>query len=299
LPPFAVITATTDRQELGVSFTKRLLQHVLKHSPALYRVASKAYALRTLRLRVFDSSTQRLTNLCTKALHPDSLELTKTAAAYNDIIDDLIAYTGFSAEELVPRLRRDPEYHFESEFEWYKPQSETELTWFYRCSSDYLFGNATHAYNPKLDIITQGKVLDYGAGVGSNTIGLAKRGIEVDFLEVSCLQSDFINFRANRHNLKNIRQVLPYHNGRFDPVLCIREQYDAIVAMDVFEHIPNYHIVVAHLIRRLNPGGIIIEQSPFEPSADDIAIHLRPSLPLEEAMVGMQRIDKGIWKKKS
>ena len=163
----------------------------------------------------------------------------------------------------------------------------------------YLFGNATHAYNPKLDIITQGKVLDYGAGVGSNTIGLAKRGIEVDFLEVSCLQSDFINFRAKRHNLENIHQVLPYHNGRFDPVLCITDQYDAIVAMDVFEHIPNYHVVVAHLIGRLKPGGIIIEQSPFEPLADDIAIHVRPSLPLEEARVGTERIDKGIWKKKS
>ena len=278
---------------------KRLLQNLLQRRPLLYRIASKAYELRTFRIRLIDSSTQRLVKLCTKALHSDSLELTKTAAAYNDIIDDLIAYTGFSMEELVPRLRRDPQYHFESEFEWYKPQSQTELTWFYRCSSNYLFGNATHAYNPKLDIITQGKVLDYGAGVGSNTIGLAKRGIEVDFLEVSSLQSDFINFRATCHNLKNIHQVLPYHNGRFDPVLCITDQYDAIAAMDVFEHIPNYHVVLAHLIGRLKPGGLIVEQSPFEAHADDIAIHLRAVLPLEKAMVGMEKIGEGVWKKKS
>jgi 2-polyprenyl-3-methyl-5-hydroxy-6-metoxy-1,4-benzoquinol methylase len=81
--------------------------------------------------------------------------------------------------------------------------------------------------------------------------------------------------------------------------LCITDQYDAIVAMDVFEHIPNYHVVLAHLIGRLKPAGLIVEQSPFEAHADDIAIHLPAILPLEEAMVGMEKIGEGVWKKKS
>ena len=85
---------------------------------------------------------------------------------YNGIVDDLVAYTGFSREKLVPYLLRCPEKHFESEFNWFKPKDELELTWFYRCSSAYLFANAIHPYVSKLDIIRQGKVLDYGAGAG-------------------------------------------------------------------------------------------------------------------------------------
>jgi 2-polyprenyl-3-methyl-5-hydroxy-6-metoxy-1,4-benzoquinol methylase len=180
-----------------------------------------------------------------------------------------------------------------------RAKNQQELAWFYRCSSAYLFANAVHPYLSALDTITEGKVLDYGAGIGCNTIGLAKRGIDVDFLEISRLQADFINFRVERHKLTNVREVRPYYDGKFDPLSCIREQYDNIIAMDVLEHIPNYHIVVSHFVEKLKPGGMIIENSQFDPSASDIAIHLRPSVPLEEAMVGMERIDRGIWKKKS
>lgn len=228
-----------------------------------------------------------------------ALEEAEIGADYNDIVDDLVAYTGFSREMLLPYLLRYPERHFESEFNWYHPTNELELTWFYRCNAAYLFANSIHPYASQLDAINQGRVLDYGAGIGCNTIGLAKKGIEVDFLEINRLQADFINFRAERHKLKNIREVLPYDEGRFDPVRCIKGKYDAIVAMDVLEHIPKYHVLVKHFIENLKLGGIIVENSPFDPLAADIAIHVRPDVPLQEAMAGMERIDVGIWKKKS
>lgn len=270
---------------------KQMLKEILAKSPTLYRIIRKAYYLRSFRVRVVE--------LCGNTLGNERLEQIDNNVSYNDIISDLVAYTGFQEEKLLPYLLRYPRLHFESEFNWVDPKDELELTWFYRTNVGYFWGNSMRPYVPKLDIITQGKILDYGAGIGCNTIGLAKRGVEVDYLEINRLQADFIKFRAERHKLNNVKEVKPYSAGKFDPVLCIVEQYDAIIAMDVLEHIPNYHVVVEHFIKRLKPSGLIIENSPFDPFAADIALHIRPSLPLEEVMIGMERIDEGIWKKKS
>lgn len=43
--------------------------------------------------------------------------------------------------------------------------------------------------------------------------------------------------------------------------------------------------------------GLLVENSPFGRLASSVALHLRPSLPLDEAMVGTVGIDRGIWKK--
>jgi len=267
------------------------LKKILQGNPRLYRTVKKAYSLLALRTCIVMLSGNKLPerHLIELRDNPD----------YHGIIDDLVAYTGFSAEELAPYLLRHPRKHFQSEFEWFNPKNERELTWFYRANSAYLFGNAGEAYVRTLDIITQGKTLDFGAGAGRNTIGLAKRGLNVDFLEVNPLQADFIKFRAERHHLQNVSEIPPYHDGKFDPISCITEHYDAIIAMDVLEHIPDYHRFVAHFIERLNPGGLIVENSPFDPDAAAIAIHLRPRIPLEEAMAGMERVDRGVWRKKS
>lgn len=119
----------------------------------------------------------------------------------------------------------------------------------------------------------------------------------MDFVEIGRLQADFLRFRAQRQQLSNLREVPPYHEGRFDPLACITATYDAIVAIDVLEHIPDYHLVVRHFIEHLRPGGFILENSPFHPEAEAIAIHVAASVPLEQAMSGMQKLAPGVWQK--
>jgi 2-polyprenyl-3-methyl-5-hydroxy-6-metoxy-1,4-benzoquinol methylase len=269
---------------------RRYLIKYIEKKPTLYHIARKVYMLLSLRYRFVLLSGNTLPNA-----HLDGLE---NSERYNGIVDDLVAYTGFSHDKLSRYILRHRKNHFESEFNWFAPKDEQELSWFYRCSSAYLFANAIHPYISSLDIIKDGKVLDYGAGAGCNTIGLAKRGIKVDFLEICRLQADFIKFRAKRHSLNNIREIRPYHAGKFDPLSCLKGTYDAVLALDVLEHIPNYHLAVRQFVAILKPGGMILENSAFDQNADPIAIHLRPSIPLEAAMIGMERAGKGIWKKK-
>lgn len=269
---------------------RQILKRLLVKNPDLFNLAQNIHRSLTTRCRAVELSTNTLPEKMIREI--------KENPYYYDILNDLIAYTGFSPENLRHYILRYPEKHFESEFNWYNPKDSVELGWFYRCSSGYLFANSAHHYQEVLNTIKEGRVLDYGAGTGCNTIGLAMRGVQVDFLEISRIQADFINFRAYRRKLKNIREILPYHDGKFDAIRCVTEDYDAVIAMDVLEHIPDYHLAVQHLIGRLKPSGIFIEKSGFDETAAEIAIHLRASIPLQDAMTGMEQVSPGIWLKK-
>ncbi len=218
---------------------------------------------------------------------------------FENIVEELEAFTGLSKLQIIDRLRRTPRTHFKSEFHWHAPADSNELAWFYRCSYGYLFANSAHPYWKMLNFLNSqvGRILDYGAGVGNNVIPLAKRGLVIDYMDTSILQESFTRFRVARHGLQNVFFVSPYKNNKFDPLGCVSEIYGAIILQNVLEHIPQYHFLLRHLIDHLRPGGYIIENSSFGKKHADIDLHLRPYIPMEEAMLGMQAIQPCIWKK--
>jgi len=241
----------------------------------------------------------RVVLLENRPLTESHVQRISTDPAFNMVIDDLVAFTGMSRADVLTRVRRFPQFHHESEFRWCGPRDHGELAWFYRAAQSYLFSNAAHEYWRLLDILSAdlGRVLDYGAGIGNNALPLAKRGLDVDYLEISEIQSQFARFRASRHGLSNMRFISPFVDGTFDPVGCIADTYGAIVLQDVLEHVPNYDKLLSHLIGHLKPGGLIVETSPFCETAPAVALHLPAAVPLEVAMVGMERIREGVWRK--
>lgn len=267
---------------------KKIIYRILRQMLSLLKFTTRIYHF------FFNS---RIVVLSKGAISESILQEMQNDSNFNNIYDDLIAFTGFSPEEIVPYILRHSRNNFKSEFNWFNPSNDREIIHFYRASSAFLFANSIHPYVTKLDIIKEGKVLDYGAGAGCNTLGLAKRKLQVDYIEINALQSDFIKFRSERAGLY-VNEISPYFNGAFDPIKCIQGNYDAIVLMDVLEHIPYYHILLAHLIECLNPLGLIIENTPFSTSEEEHALHLPPSIPMEEAMIGMELIEDNVWRKK-
>lgn len=243
----------------------------------------------------------RSIELCDQMLPEGVVNALYLNPRFNNVFQDLLDFTNLSEKELIERLLRKPQHHFESEFNWHNPQNKQQLEWFYRNSYGFLFANAVHPYWEKLDFLKPsiGSVLDYGAGVGNNAIELAKRGLQVDCLEINVLQENFIRFRAERRGLNNINFIAPHFHGRFDPINCIDRFYGAIILEDVLEHIPDYQILLRHLIDHLEVGGYIIENTKFEqdPTTQDIALHLKPSVPLEQAMYSMKLIEPFTWQK--
>ena len=227
-----------------------------------------------------------------------------------NVLQDLQSFSGLTTEELLKRLRREGQFHFEGEHAWWGPTSHSELVWYYRGSVSYLFGNAIHPAPARQLELSQadGPILDYSGGVGNNVLFLASKGIECSYFGIGEMEAAFARFRVKGRNLTHLVRFLePYaFNGdnvyRFDPIKSVPNQsFGAILLYDVLEHIPNYHYTLAHLVTTLRVGGRIFEQSPFAQKETDNGvtdIHLEASIPLDKAMAicGMQR--EGAWWRK-
>lgn len=196
---------------------------------------------------------------------------------YQNIVSDLSNYTGLTPEQVCYRIAKKNcagyggRGWYYDEFLWHDPKTSREVIWVYRCSQTYLFSNARKPpwFNAidelkKLGAIEgQGPVLDFGGGIGSTVIELANCGFDTYFYEPSVMQTDFVRFRAVIRGLK-IKILSSIHDGSFRPYeFHSKVKFGAIIARDVFEHIPNYHMVLRFVLHSLRQGGVLIEYSPF------------------------------------
>ena len=235
------------------------------------------------------------------------------------VCEDLRDFTGLAQDELENRLRRQGRFHFEGEHAFWNPQTATELAWYYSTSVDYLFANAAHSLVPivrKLNL-THAPVLDFSGGVGNHALYLASEGIQTHYFGIGMMEYNFAEYRIRKRGLEQfvdfIKPFTAATNWTFDPVhaaLPGDASLGAILAIDVLEHIPEYHKVVKVMVDSLRVGGIIMEQSPFSGALQDgdldVRVHVsNGGVSLEEAMgVRMKKIQTfwdtgGIWEKVS
>jgi SAM-dependent methyltransferase len=86
------------------------------------------------------------------------------------------------------------------------------------------------------------KVLDFGGGNGDWTLLAARAGAtDVAYLDVDGVMSDFAKWRFDKHNI--CPKILT-ENATLD------EYYDAIVCMDVFEHMEDPAPTIATLAKK-------------------------------------------------
>lgn len=219
-----------------------------------------------------------------------------------DAKQDLLAFTALNEEEMMQRVQREGIHHFKVEHRFFAPESTRELALYYRSSTAYLWGNVVHpALNVSLLNLTQadGPMLDYSGGVGSTCLALALRGIRCVYFGIGLMEFEFAQFRMKRHGVSHlVHFVKPYSmtdgSYKFDPVYSLKlgetltEPLGGAFALDVFEHIPDYHITAGHIVSLIRPGGKLFENSPFDDnSAGDTEIHLKATMPLQEALRGM------------
>jgi SAM-dependent methyltransferase len=234
-----------------------------------------------------------------------------------DIWNDLKQFTGLSEEELNIRLKRTGHFHFEGEHAFWNPSTSTELAWYYATSVDYLFANAMHPADGKIDAIAKKEfepILDYSGGVGNNVLHLASKGIKCKYFGIGMMEYDFAGYRVRKRGLEeNVEFLKPFASHtdwKFDPInapLKRDKSLGAIIAMDVLEHIPNYEKVVEAMVDSLRVGGAIVENTPFnelpkghKEGDADTRVHVSDGgIKMSEAMgPRMKFIKEGkIWKK--
>jgi SAM-dependent methyltransferase len=205
------------------------------------------------------------------------------------VCEDLKQFTGLREDEWMKRMKRVDNFHFEGEHMFWNPQSSTELAWYYSSSVSYLFANALHpadasVVKASLEKGVNEPVLDYSGGVGNNIIYLAEKGFQCQYFGIGVMEKAFSEYRfQQRGYLENglVEIKHPFVDGKFDPIQSVlpgNESLGAILALDVLEHIPNYHKVVMAMVESLKVGGVIIENSPFgvrvEGEGEDTRVHV-------------------------
>jgi 2-polyprenyl-3-methyl-5-hydroxy-6-metoxy-1,4-benzoquinol methylase len=99
------------------------------------------------------------------------------------------------------------------------------------------------------------EVLDFGGGIGGLSIFLAKRGIRCDYLDVRGKGWEFAEWRFKKNGL-GVRMFDP-----FSDKVC--GKYGAIVAYDVFEHLPDLKKEITRIAGMLREGGYLLAKSTF------------------------------------
>jgi len=111
------------------------------------------------------------------------------------------------------------------------------------------------------------RVLVFGDGLGFDCAALAGAGYKVMYLEVGKKSEAFARevFRRNAVTVEiqhDLQAVAP-------------ESCDAVVCLDVLEHLENPPELVAELAHRLTAGGLLITHAPFAYIGPSARTHLR------------------------
>lgn len=107
------------------------------------------------------------------------------------------------------------------------------------------------------------RVLDFGGGAGGMTLALSLGGCACDYADIPGPTLEFAKWRLARYGCSS--QVLDATRP------LPQATYDAIVTLDVFEHLTDLKQTLEALVKALVPGGWLISKSTFSP---DDPLHL-------------------------
>ena len=184
------------------------------------------------------------------------------------LVKDLAEYTKQPKEE-IERLVMIGQKKLRDEWNEKKPQTDEEIRKLYKETENYLYDLAYYHFTEKrqadLELVEALKkhkpknVLDYGAGIGINTLMLAREGINVTIADLDSKSLDFALWRLKKDNLKH--KVWKVDVDDKPP----EEKYDIIVLYDILEHlsVKECKKVVDKLIKLKHKDTEIIMSTSF------------------------------------
>jgi SAM-dependent methyltransferase len=199
-------------------------------------------------------------------------------------IRELAAFTGRPIDFCADRL-----WHYNSRElgeAWHRanPQTGAEMRAFYGNTDLYLWElpkwHGSPSYAPYLRAVEtiisrqrgQGgplRALDYGSGIGTTAVRLARAGYQVTIADVPGPTFDFARYRLATRGLPyssvDITSDYPDLDGGFDAIVCF----------DVLEHVQDPERVWKHLEKHLRDDGLIAVVASYDAQPDFAAYHLR------------------------
>src|SRR3989344_4664083 len=104
-----------------------------------------------------------------------------------------------------------------------------------------------------IKLLKPGNVLDIGAGTGSFSIKLAKKGINVTYIDASEKYYKISKERAKEEEVKNIKFINDYF-----PSKKIKEKFDNVIISGFIEHMEDDRKLLIEIHKLLKPKGRMI-----------------------------------------
>jgi 2-polyprenyl-3-methyl-5-hydroxy-6-metoxy-1,4-benzoquinol methylase len=225
----------------------------------------------------------------------------------------LAEFTQLTEEECVSRLRASEPGAMALAWEKAAPTTSTEIRSFYAETNEYLWElmawNSSRAYDSYLARVARltelfpprshPRALDYGSGVGTVALRLAKLGYDVTLADVPGSTFEFARERLRARGCRF--DVLEIHDDV--PVLPLGA-WDIVVSFDVLEHVVAPRDVTKALVGALASGGGAALVASFA-GADSYPLHLKSGVgqfadhrwPLYLQSLGMKHVGSDVYLK--
>ena len=216
----------------------------------------------------------------------DVLEYSSFQTEKEMALEDLSLYWSEKGKELPDRL--DPvaaQEELAAAWEKANPRTPEEVEQFYQEQEAYVVDlvgfNSTSAYWREINnlLLVKGRVADFGGGIGSLAIALARRGCQVYYIDLPSPQRDFAEWRFRQHRLSNVAA------GTCLSGLC---DLDAIVSADTIEHLHPDTLgkYSKQFWDALKPGGQVRVVTRFS-KGEVHPMHFMSAKQFEDAMLGV------------
>ena len=195
-----------------------------------------------------------------------------------DVVEDVAAFLGISAEELLERHDNYLQYQLAR---WHRlsPLDATALADFYN-DNLYLYELISA---PRFGIVRliepflrpESAILDYGSGIGTHGLHFLGRGHQVTFVDLPSPHFDYIRWHTSRANLPAKFVETPAAKALPE------NAFDAVFCFDVLEHVLDWRETIQHFSRLLKSEGrlfLIVSLLEFE----EHAIHISSQTGLTE-----------------
>jgi len=173
-----------------------------------------------------------------------------------EIIEDLADFLKVPYQEAYNRVS-------EYTTSMLKPEWEKHGMEIYQTSDIYLYNlakwNSGEVFKKRVELfhnLKTTRVLDFGGGIGSLAIQLARQKCEVFYYDLPGRLRDFAMFRAQKHNLKIVF---------IDDLSTWKEQFDVVIAIDVLEHVKDLDTAIKLISDSIVDGGALCHVDNFGP----------------------------------
>jgi GT2 family glycosyltransferase/glycosyltransferase involved in cell wall biosynthesis len=214
------------------------------------------------------------------------------------IAGEIAGFMAWDPESTRAELERElqfPGIHVKEAWQLASPQSPEDIENFYRTTTSYIY---TSMVDSSRDVrsrwraavletlarswgkTSSARVLDYGGGVGEESLYFARHCQQVAYYDLPGLTSEFASRRF-------LRQRLPIF--RLSQTASYGAEFDAVVSFEVRQHLINPILHLDEMVRLTKPGGLLFLLDSFEPTNDVDSSPLRSNCRLAGELESFMR----------